>query len=634
MKQSQKRMLGSAARETTKFQNYESLRISDDVKEKLNFFRENLSAVEREYEKVRLENEKIKSEQLKLSESVDSEADNEFLVKLLMKVLECGRLSKHHFMFKMIQTQLTCCQTESVRAFRWDPAIIHFAMSIQFLGGQSLLDFLRGRSTEGQGKSGALNNKVEDWELYLPANSTLRAFLPYVDVYAGISDEVIDAARETIFQSGSKDKNGEITAGWIGDEIEIRKGIVYNRFSGSLIGKVSGPVAENKAKDLDWDVNQVRPQLASHVMQIFVANTNGTAFIPLGFLPTISMKGQQIYDLVHRLKKKFSEGKNPVSIIWGSTDGFSNNHEFLKLLEKDQDKNSKYCHFFDYVHIMKNIRNTILNKVVKTPECPLGFHMNDLISWKEKSTIARDLLPLELVPKDKMNVDNITQLIQPKFLAELKKSMDPSLQGLHTYFSFLRTFYNIFDDNNMPFEKKLADIDAVLTYFLAIKNNPVVQASNKPGNNLLSQIETTLKSLKLLSAYVGPENVLTSALGTNVVENFFSLVRRKVRYPSLWDYACFYARAKLEHVKKFSDDSLYHYRKYRIGKKYNNSNAVHYTMTSIKLLSSRDREEMKKKKSGKYGRTTPRRHYTLQFYCRNFASFHKIFDHSRSHMQI
>ena len=43
--------------------------------------------------------------------------------------------------------------------------------------------------------------------------------------------------------------------------------------------------------------------------------------------------------------------------------------------------------------------------------------------------------------------------------------------------------------------------------------------------------------------------LLTSALGTNIVENFFSQIRRKQRYFSLWEYSCIYNRAIHEIMK-------------------------------------------------------------------------------------
>ena len=46
-------------------------------------------------------------------------------------------------------------------------------------------------------------------------------------------------------------------------------------------------------------------------------------------------------------------------------------------------------------------------------------------------------------------------------------------------------------------------------------------------------------------------------LGTIVVENFFSTVRSKCRYPNLWEYAVFSRRALFELIKNNADDYLF-----------------------------------------------------------------------------
>ena len=37
-----------------------------------------------------------------------------------------------------------------VRAFRWDPVIIHWAMTLQYHGGEMVIDAIRGKSTQGK----------------------------------------------------------------------------------------------------------------------------------------------------------------------------------------------------------------------------------------------------------------------------------------------------------------------------------------------------------------------------------------------------------------------------------------------------------------------------------------------------
>eukprot|EP00733_Pompholyxophrys_punicea_P000588 Pompholyxophrys_punicea_v1_NODE_179_length_2990_cov_78.650085.p1 type:complete len:456 gc:universal NODE_179_length_2990_cov_78.650085:2815-1448(-) len=432
--------------------------------------------------------------------------------------------------YHQIKQQLLCISQSDARGFRWDEAVIHWAMTVQFYGGKLVIDTIRGKSTEGQGSHGHLPLNISDWNIFIPADSTLRSYLPYVNPYAGITDE-------------------RVTCGFACDEIEIRKGLVYR--NGGLIG-LADFVPEKDVQDLRGKpISSIRAKLSSHVVQIFLTSTDGVTCLPLGFLPSCGMDGTRMTKLVKHWSKILRQNINaPVELLWGSTDGFKTNHDFVEKMKKES---HTYLHFFDYIHILKNIRNTICNHYVKTPDCPDGFHMTDLVTLREIRNDIQKLLPKEPNPKDKMEMKNIEQLLKEDFLTVLGRETSPALKGLHKYFSHMSLFFKIFDDNDLKVELKKIYIAQVKLYF-----NNLQEYTNqyRLGNNLYFQIVTTLDYLLHLWTIVSPENVLTSCLGTNVCENFFSLVRRKVRYPSLWDYACYYARAKMEHIKLNADDNL------------------------------------------------------------------------------
>ena len=87
-------------------------------------------------------------------------------------------------------------------------------------------------------------------------------------------------------------------------------------------------------------------------------------------------------------------------------------------------------------------------------------------------------------------------------------------------------------------------------------------------------------------------------LGTIVVENFFSTVRSKCRYPNLWEYAVFSRRALFELIKNNADDYLF------IGpkkgqdqwKKYGNQRGINFSMDQINLLSTGEKKKLAEKK--------------------------------------
>jgi len=167
------------------------------------------------------ENEKLKEEQEKLTQQLNLGAEvaevivNDSLVDLLNRVLEQNKLKKESFLYKLIQQQLLCLDIGDSRGFRWDRDIILWAMTIQFHGGKLVIDRIRGKGNEGQGNHGHLEVDLNGWNLFIPANSTLRSYLPHVNCYQGIEDRVIADIKSAV-------KSANRTGGISFDEIEIK----------------------------------------------------------------------------------------------------------------------------------------------------------------------------------------------------------------------------------------------------------------------------------------------------------------------------------------------------------------------------------------------------------------------------
>lgn len=128
-------------------------------------------------------------------------------MKLLKKVLLSNKGLQETFLYKLLKQQLLCllpgekeelasgmyslCKTLTVLLGRkkWDPAIIHWCLTLQYHGGQRTIDTLRGKGFQDQGKHGHLWIKPDLWGLILPANSTLRNYVPSIEPYKGIMPE-------------------------------------------------------------------------------------------------------------------------------------------------------------------------------------------------------------------------------------------------------------------------------------------------------------------------------------------------------------------------------------------------------------------------------------------------------------
>eukprot|EP00734_Pompholyxophrys_sp_LG126_P000362 Pompholyxophrys_sp_v1_NODE_133_length_1678_cov_1.174877.p2 type:complete len:252 gc:universal NODE_133_length_1678_cov_1.174877:781-26(-) len=116
------------------------------------------------------------------------------------------------------------------------------------------------------------------------------------------------------------------------------------------------------------------------------------------------------------------------------------------------------------------------------------------------------------------------------------------------------------------------------------------------GSNLFSQLETSIMSLERLARKFPIEK--TSIFGTNIVENFFSIIRRKVRYPNLMDYSWIFHRALMELIKHHSADFCFKYSDgtRKMGKKYNVQVGLSFSTADIKLWTKAEKKETKKQK--------------------------------------
>ena len=253
---------------------------------------------------------------------------------LLKKVLEENKLRADCFLYKLITQQLLCLAAGDCRAFRWDKDIVLWALTLQYHGGKLVIDRIRGKGSEGLGNHGHLEIDPKNWNLFLPANSTLRSYLPHVDCYQGVSVDLVTDIKQAIASKSVHDGDTEITAGISFDEMEIKSGLVYFKRTGQLIGTVDGILSEKNVGTLNWI--KLRSQLATHVFQLFITTTDGSACFPLGFFPSGALKGKRIFEIIKSIKEVFEDPATgrPISIKWTSSDGFSSNRAYLDLLKK------------------------------------------------------------------------------------------------------------------------------------------------------------------------------------------------------------------------------------------------------------------------------------------------------------
>ena len=361
---------------------------------------------------------------------------------------------------------------------------------------------------------------------------------------------------------------------------------MYFKHSGVLIGLVDGPLYEKDVRKQNWV--HVKSKIATHVLQFFFTTSDGGTCFPIGYIPTHGLNGKFLFQSIMDMKRRFEDPSSgdPIKINWTSSDGFSSNRAFLQMMKKNH---IEVKHVFDYVHLLKNIRNALLRKFpVKSPTCPTGFSMRDLDNLRKSSPKFMKLLPSSPFPTDKMDIKYIEELISEDFLDALKTEPGLELKALYEYLSNMKIFNDSFSNIDEPLEKRMNDLLLVQDYFQSIASH---HKSSIPAQTL-EQLCITIDSIRDLSSL--ETLLLTSAVSTLVVENFFSIIRQKRRYLTLWDYGCTYARAVLELVKKRTQDVGYSISNKATGKKYGNSIGITFSKSMIHLVSSAERERESK----------------------------------------
>jgi len=463
--------------------------------------------------------------------------------------------------------------------------LVHWALTLQFHGGKRIIDDLRGKANAGKGKHGELDLNVGDWGIFLPANSTLRNYLPPVEVYQGFKLETIENFKRGYPESSPR----KVLIAW--DEIEIRFGLVWNPSTKELIGRVSGPIAERDAKSAHWA--KMNEELATHVIQFFLVSADGAASLPIGFHPMCAINGEKVFKIVESLFEILSEGELALEVIATTSDAFPSNST---LMAKLKEKGHHSVHIFDPLHLLKTMRNNLWNQILSTDGIEFNLNtLDDLLKSADAPTrqLFNRLHPGSPFPKDQMDLAPIRKLLSPELIEKLRERPEPHEKKFGEYLHFMRVFDQATTENEMNNEERFNELDKVVGFFKTVKGLT---------SGILDQLSTTVQSLKhvhKLSREEGEEfEFRVSVLGTIVVENFFSTVRAKCRYPNLWEYAVFSRRAQFELIKNNAEDYLFMGPKKGQDqwKKYGNQKGINFSVTEIHLMSKKEKKKRAEKK--------------------------------------
>lgn len=520
-------------------------------------------------EKIVALEESVQSLRTQLHQSLKQEKKeepNELVAKLELLLKNKPRYAET-FNYRFLLKQVECASRDSARGNRWGQEMLDFADTIAFLGGARTLDFLRGKATQGLGGQGSLPNSIEDHNLYLPAESTLQSHHQNIDVYPTLdfSDLKLQLSLSACI------------GGLHFDEIDIREGLAFGP-NNTLIGTTLNGIKEKDVLTFyDENKGKIPSKIANRVFQIFYVALDGSACIPIHYIPSRDLSAEKAFSYIKSIVDEAA--KHKIQIKWTSSDLFSGFASYLELMKAEY---GDWMHFLDMSHVIKCIRNSGLGSEWKNPDCSEGFSIRDLVTlWFSDEQLRKKIKLRRIWPVDKQDMES------PKLLFELipalKDSSNTKIQALAKLLQHLSNYYECWSDGTKAASEKLDQIKQFIDYLekWKLKNG----TENFISHQSFSAIKVTHASLIKFKAFF--ESTLQIPLNnfcfldTLIVENFFSMIRSKVRYPNLWQYSCIHSAAWRELVKKFASDCSYSQRSGKIGQKYPNQKGLKFTMSMV-----------------------------------------------------
>jgi hypothetical protein len=191
--------------------------------------------------------------------------------------------------------------------------------------------------------------------------------------------------------------------------------------------------------------------------------------------------------------------------------------------------------------------------------------------------------------------------LQPK----LQESQIVELQAVARYLESIRSIYHIFNDNaDEPMSGKIERLQKSFKYLESLGGSD----RGNVTSTLLFMLRTTIAMLQRvfldrtdIPAALKGWNRL-SFYGTNVVEHFFSIIRRKVLFPNLWEYSYTFWRAVAELVKKNAADRPFPMPRYEPkDRKYNDNSDIAFEMSDVPLVSRGEKKRLLAEYRRQYG---------------------------------
>jgi DNA polymerase III epsilon subunit-like protein len=236
---------------------------------------------------------------------------------------------------------------------------------------------------------------------------------------------------------------------------------------------------------------------------------------------------------------------------------------------------------------------------------PDDISPSDRMEWKpvkKLMSLASELYCYALNKVDAQNTINAKEFLDSKkfwhpkcvktLLMCIERPVQTELLVLAKYLLILNAYYKCFADNTGAIKDKIIILKAIDNYFIEWKIQPSANCVTIDQIKCIKESIASLEALaKLYEEIYKTPLQLTSILGTNIVENFFSTIRHKESVPNFYQYTYTYYRAWTELIKKFAFDCPFPLPKVQLSKSYNNQQGLCFAMKDVELVSPTERSK-------------------------------------------
>ncbi len=493
----------------------------------------------------------------------DDETQKAYLFQLLGQVLGSDALKPKSFFFHYLTNTLENLMHSSSRLNRYSTEIIRFWLLVRYYGGKKTIETLRGLGNLGKGTSGAHPNI--GFNLLVPSLTLLKKYTPQYK-YGIITESEIKCIMEQL-----EKRDHEIILGIAYDETDIRNGLIYSKKYGVVIG-AEEIMTPNEIVD-NYREEQLGRKVSDQVIQFFLVDAEGTIAIPIACygLSRASNHAQYTIDklkiIIHALEQY--QPKN-VKIRWSSSDGLADNDLVSSRMKQFMcQSGGNWYHFFDYQHLVKNLRNAIFNEDLRQTDGTIVSVDGLMEGRKTYNNIPETCIAVG----DRMKWEPVKALLKKQVINTYKKDTRPSVKNVGLYLEQARSYYKNWNDNTIGIESKISALDKALKYFSSFTSTSISTA--------VKHMKLSVESLKMLTNET--KRFKTSCLSTMIVENFFSIVKTKNRYPSIFEYAQIQSSAYFVMQYKFSESNkrLASFPPSTVGKNYGDQHGIEFNLPDL-----------------------------------------------------